>query len=220
MRDTNPENCLPYMPDRTDGILGAFDATDVLLEIRNNLRRYELKQGVTGKWEWHPPTPIVLKTEDKIMAFCPECGETYPPNTEKCEECKDVTLEKDVFNVPTEVEELKPLVNRRGEATIINWLNSYMNRNIYFTNMPDRENDMFVYRYVNRLSHNLINYLGVNAANFGIDEPGTITFVVFTVTMNIFAALQYGVGSGARSTLEKILGETKVVKESAATGEN
>jgi hypothetical protein len=68
---------------------------------------------------------------------------------------------------------------------------------------------------VNKLGHKLINYLGVNASSFGIEEPGTITFIVFVVTINIFAAMQYGVGHGARETLEKILGETKVIQERA-----
>jgi hypothetical protein len=142
MREIEQGETIPYMPDRSDGILGAFDATDVLIEIRNNLRRYELDKDEMGNWVWTPPKPIVIKSEEKIMHFCPECGEIYPLEVENCEKCKDTPLEKDVFQIPVEYDEVKPLVNRRGEATIINWLNSYMNRNIYFTNMPDRDRDM------------------------------------------------------------------------------
>lgn len=159
----------PYMPDATGGILDAFDATDVILEIKYNLRRFELKETPEGKKEWVAPDGDLIK----------------------------------------------PLVNRVGEHDIINLLTAFMNRNIYLSSMPGKkEGDNFVYRLVNKFSHDIINLLGVNASKYEIQEPKHIALIIWIVVPNVFAALQMAVGAGGRTSVENILGESKIVQES------
>lgn len=205
-----------YMPDPTDkGILGAFDATDIIEEIRHNLKRHRLVEK-DGKREWIEPTQkyktfqkekkLILKEfHDDFQLFL---NDITIRGGEYISETNEIVTYKDVDGI-----EIKPLVNEHGENDICNLLNAFLNRNIYLSSFPGRKQDMFVYRMTNKFGHDLVNLLAINAKKYEIQEPKHIGVINWIIIVNVFAALQTPVESGGRKTLEKIMGEKKQIME-------
>ncbi len=219
--DGNEKEYNPYMPDpTTSGILGAFDATDIIEEIRYNIRRYELTENKDGKKEWVPPRQEFKTfqiTKEKInetwgnienfLEYLNDRGGKIESETE------EIIVFNDVVGEPT-----KPLVNRIGEHDLMSLLTSFLTRNIKLSSFPGKDQDNFVYKMTAYFAHDLINILGVNANKYEIQEPKHISVIMWIIIPNVFAALQTPVEAGGRMTLEKILGETKVVREVLSPG--